>query len=383
MIFYTTLFIGASIFSFINIFWRNKVFNRMISIILLIGLCLITGTRYFMGGYDIINYSNFFQTTPTLNVLPLRELLIEKGIIGGDIGYLLINSFIKTIGFSFFGFTLIVAIFFYSSIYITFKKYINNFTLFLVFFFYKSFLDVTFVYMRQSIAIALFFLSLKYLDNRKFFKYALIIVIASTVHFSAIILLILIPLKQLKITRKILIIYSVILTLSYIITYYNINIVSYIYPFFDFLKGTANMKLESAAGLNSLYESSKTNILHLVEFLVIDAILIYSFDSIDVTDSKKDTAIKLFLCLLPIFSIFAGQEIFIRMKYYLILSYPLVLEYSFVKFDKVKITVIVLVASVLCYFGMLKFAMQFDGGVMLNYESFLQHDVSIFKGEGE
>lgn len=381
MTIYILIFGCLFFFSILRERFKNNTVNTVLVITLLVICILITGTRYHMGGTDIINYESFYRDTPKIYNLNIFQLIQNQALIGGDIGYTLINAFSKTIGLSFYGFTLLVAIFFYSAMYSAFKQYSSNFYFFLCMFFYKGLLDLTFVYMRQSIAVAIFFLSLKFLNEKKLIRYGIICLIAATVHFSAFFLLALIPIKLFKLTRKFIIIYSICLSFTYIFVLLDINVFSYLTFLHSIFQGVASSKVDSVMGLNNLYANTSTSFLHLAEFLVIDILLIVNKNNLDDLESKEDTIIKMFLLLLPIFSIFANQEILIRLKYYFILVYPVIILYSIKSFsEKIRVLVII-IACVISFLGMYKFAVQFDGGVLSNYHSFLEYGQSIFMKE--
>lgn len=377
MIIYSAIFFITMCFSFITERFRNQTFQQIIYGIIIVITAIITGTRYFLGGYDIYNYYYFFERTPSLYNLNFNNIIEENGILGGDIGYLLVNSIIKTLGFNFFGATLLISVGFYLSLFFFFKRYDVNVLLCLIFFFYKAFLDLTFVYMRQCIAVAIALVAFNFLSKSKVIPYIILIFIAATMHFSALVLLILIPLQKVKLTKKRLIIISIVFLLSYSVVFMNIKVFTYISGIFSFLGGSASLKIDSAAGLNDLYASTTTSFLHLFEFLLLDFLLILSFDKIE-HSKRNDTIIWIFLCVLPIYTIFANEEIFIRMKYYFILAYPIVFYLTISTYKKINKYIFMVIASVLCFAGLYKFAFQFDGGALYHYYSYLTKHVSIF-----
>lgn len=377
MIIYSLLFFITTCFSFITEKFKNRSFQLSISVIIIISAVIVTGTRYFLGGYDIYNYYYFFERTLFLNQIDFISILSKDGLFGSDIGYLFLNSLIKTLGFNFFGFTLLVSIFFYSCLFIFFKHYKINILVGLIFFFYKAFLDLTFVYMRQSIAVAIILIALSSLINTKYTRYIFLVLLASTFHFSALVLLVLLPLQKVNITKKNIIIITTLFCLSYSVTLFNIKIFPYFSSFFNFLGGSASLKIDSAAGLNSLYASENMSILHLFEFLILDFLLIISFDNIK-RNKENNLIIWVFLCLLPIYTTFANEEIFIRMKYFFILSYPIIFTLVTDKYKEVNKFLALSLVSIICYLGMFKFAYQFDGGALYKYQSYITENVSIF-----
>lgn len=377
MIIYATSFSVAAIFLlFSSIFKKNRAIN-FTAIIPLILLCLITGTRYYMGGYDIYNYADTFNSVPYLSDFHLLTMLKTNGIIGSEVGYQLLNSFVKTLGFNFFGFTLIISIFFYVCVYVGMSKFSTNMNLVVVVLMYKAFLGLAFVYMRQCIAVGIFLISLKYIYESKPIKYVLLILLASTMHFTAIFLLPCYLLKKIKLTRKKIIIYSVLFTASYLFALLNINLLSHITVIENLFSGSAQEKIGSVAGENSLYQGG-TNILHLLEFLVLDISLILNFNKIKLKE-KESLMIKLFLCILPFYSMFANEGILIRLPFYFLLSYPVIIEYLARNRSLSVKLIIYIIVIIISFLGMYKFAVDFDAGAMYVYKSFLAYHLSIFE----
>lgn len=88
--------------------------------------------------------------------------------------------------------------------------------------------------------------------------------------------------------------------------------------------------------------------------------------------------IKLFLSVLPFYSLFANEGILVRMPFYFLLAYALVIEYIV---DKKNISIKLLVyatVAMISFIGMYKYAAQFDAGAMFVYKSFLEYNLSIF-----
>ena len=77
---------------------------------------------------------------------------------------------------------------------VLFKKYSNNITVSVLLYYAMGYYTNTFNNVRQAIALSIVFCVIPYLINRKFWKYLLGVVIATTFHYSAIIALIVYPL---------------------------------------------------------------------------------------------------------------------------------------------------------------------------------------------
>ncbi|AQU80219.1 hypothetical protein AJGP001_13460 [Planococcus faecalis] len=168
MWFYILLFSFCIFLLILNNFIKMN-HKKIFEITSLIILCLISGTRYYLGGSDYYIYETVFNGLPTLKdfIINFAHIHNYYPTYGFESGYLFINSLIKTLGLNFFGFTLINSIFFYTCLYIGFKKYSFNFNLLIIVFLYKVFFYNTFISMRQSITLAIFFLAIKYIEEKK------------------------------------------------------------------------------------------------------------------------------------------------------------------------------------------------------------------------
>ena len=83
-------------------FFANKRSKKIINCIVLMLLIFISGTRYYLGGTDVLFYEYLYNSTPTINtVLKYIFTGINNGVdTGHEIGFLLICSIIKQLGFS-------------------------------------------------------------------------------------------------------------------------------------------------------------------------------------------------------------------------------------------------------------------------------------------
>ena len=156
MLIYSLVFFLAVVLLLLSLLIQKRYFRNVLAVLPLIILSLVTGTRYYMGGYDIYNYANTFNITPYLGNFHLWNTFKSEGFFGAEIGYKFINSLVKSLGFNFFGFTLIVSIFFYICVYVGLSKFTENMNLVIVVLMYKAFLGLTFIYMRQCITVGIF-----------------------------------------------------------------------------------------------------------------------------------------------------------------------------------------------------------------------------------
>lgn len=351
--------------------------NRL-AITTIVILFFVSGTRYHLGGTDYELYYLVYNNVPSLggffeNFSSLDELYYT---FGWEKGYLLWNSFIKTLGFNFYGFTLIEAAVFYLCLYIGFNRYSLNFNLLIIIFLYKIFFYNTFISMRQSISIAIFFIAMHYIQDRKFIKYYFLTAVALMFHNASLILFLLYPIARVKLTKKLLIIFNCIFIPTLLISRLNIPLLqplSFIINFFE-----SDASKSKAESLFLGISGSGLSLFHIFEYFLIMLLVIVFYEKLIEVNENVEFILKLFLCLLPIMTLFSGFEILTRVKDYFILTYAIILGYiCVINQGKYRFTVQV-VTLLICAFGFFRFIVLFDGGTLIPYETFLLRDISIF-----
>lgn len=378
MIFYTLIYSIATLGMIISGIINSRFIRNTLAIAIICMLVFLSGTRYHLGGYDYANYDYMFQNAPTLDNLHLIEYIRHSGLIGTDIGWTLINSVVKSLGFNFYGLTLFVALFFWFTMFTVLKSYMVNVNVFIVIAMYKYLLDVSFIYMRQSIAVAIFLISLKYILRRQFGNYLILIILAATVHFSAMVLLPIYWICQIKISKRGLILYSICFSLSFLLVIFKVNIASFFSVFSNIFSGSGSQKITEAASGNLYGEAGiLSSTVHLFEFLVIDYFLIKNFDDFNPKDSKKMLIIKLYMILLPIYSIFATSAIMVRYGFYFLFTYAVIIDALVSKKSIVNKIYLYVLIAIVSFAGMYKFVVGFDNGADWEYDSFVFHNQSI------
>ena len=110
------------------------------------------------------------------------------------------------------------------------------------------------------------------------------------------------------------------------------------------------------------------NWLHTAEYFILMALLLLFFHQIMDSHPEAHTMVKLFLCLLPIFTLFRNYEILTRIKDYFTISYGFILSYiASIQKGRFRFVTYTLTAT-WCAFGFFRFIMLFDGGQMLRYK---------------
>lgn len=173
------MFIYLGLLSFVMFWiWIEKItINRKAFIIPCIVLITFATLRNYTIGTDTPTYTSFFRgsiSVDNYNFDPRVEL-----------GYQLFEYFILSISKQYFSLFLASSLIIVPSILYIIKKYSANY--FISVYIYITFAFYTFYFntLRQGIAIAICMLGIYYFVNKKFLPYFFIILLASTFHISA------------------------------------------------------------------------------------------------------------------------------------------------------------------------------------------------------
>ncbi|WP_081962170.1 EpsG family protein [Porphyromonas gingivicanis] len=170
---------------------------------LLFGLVLccgfIVGGRDMLGGYDVYNYVNYFDTCPTIMEL-LSGNSSNRPIFEYEPLYFFLNVLLKSISSNKYFFLFFTAMISYLFLFLAVKnkKYGGIILLLLL----AKFFIVSFIYIRQFLSITiLWFAFTHYLEREKSYRYILWVVVASLFHYSAIVALCIVPFRKVHLKK--------------------------------------------------------------------------------------------------------------------------------------------------------------------------------------
>lgn len=228
---YYLLLLILIIFTYIFIEKVLNIKNRenVFLIVAFIEMLLFLGLRDITIGTDLKNYIPYFNIIKQAKWNNLFILKLEKG-------YILLNKIISIFGNENF-FLFVVAIITLSGVYFSIKRFSKNY-------FFSVFIFITFQFyifqfsgLRQAIAFSIVLMSLKYIQERKLFKFIITIIIASTFHKTAIIFIPAYWITKNKITIKSIAIFLVTFILLYIVKGQILMLITkYIYSTYDVSK---------------------------------------------------------------------------------------------------------------------------------------------------
>ena len=178
---------------------KNK--KRLVFIIAL-QMFLILSLRADTLGVDLDNYKQFYEFYRTLS---FGEIMRGFRLIGGsahdfgvESGYVLFNWVIGKLGFSFHSFLVIYAAIVVTSVSVFIYRYCDNAALgFATFISLGAFVSF-FGILRQSLALAIFLFAIPSLENRKFWRYLALVVVAGLFHQSLFLAIVIYFIAKLK-----------------------------------------------------------------------------------------------------------------------------------------------------------------------------------------
>ncbi len=353
----------------INNIQSNK-HQKTINIIVIAIIILIAGTRN-IGGTDYNVYKAVYNNVPKLNgyFADFNVLTDKYRVFGMDKGFLFFNSLCKTLRLSYYGFMLVHSTVIISIIYFVTRKYTNNYTIVIFIILYKMFFYDFFVSMRQTITIAIFMFMIKDIEERNWKHYMVLWLLCYFCHAASMMLLPVYFIGKLKLNKKLLIWLNIIFIPMIIVAYVGTPVLKLLDPILSFNIFGSEEIYEKADSLINGESASAINWLHTAEYFGIMFFLVKFYDEIMEISPKADTMIKLFLCLLPIFTLFRNYEILTRIKDYFTISYGFILSYlCMVKNGKYRMFVNVAVVA-WCGFGYFRYVKLFDNGAMKKYVS--------------
>lgn len=203
-----SIFIWQFILKLSNI--KNS--NLYLTIIMTIQLFILSAFRHYTVGYDTVNYVNRYSIIANT---PFNNLPNISGRLDFEMGYIYVNKFLSYIN-SDYRFLLIVTslfilisfgIFIYTNSKITWLSYF----VFITLGYWGNSLNV----LRQFISISILLLGIRFVQKSQLGRFIFTVLVASTIHTSALFFVVIYPLSKLNLNRYFYIIYSLSLALLF------------------------------------------------------------------------------------------------------------------------------------------------------------------------
>lgn len=378
MTWYIVLYLVVGVYIFSYEFLQSEQKKKIATIVLLGILFFMSGTRLELAGSDYYIYKTGYEAVPNLfGIRHIREATVGINLV--DIfewGFLFFWSVLKTFRLSFYGFLVVEAAIWYLCMYYGLKKYITDWTIAIPIFLYKLFAYNTFISMRQSLTIALFFVAIRLIEERKVVWYYIICIIALSIHNGAIIMFPLYPLFQIELNKQRLYAYNAVCWPIYLLSFIGINVYTVVYEILNRIPTNSLLVLKAKEWLDVKIGIGS---LHVFEYAFLMLLLVLFFDGIKKQVGESDIMIKVFMVILPLFTILGANVVVSRFKDYFTISYAAILTYlSRLSFGKYK-WLIRAAVFIICGMGFFRYILAFDGGTMMPYRSFVFEHISIFE----
>lgn len=337
------------------------VSQKQMAAFCIVFMAIISGFRFETGGLDYLTYFNMYQRCPEFPETLTFEENYERG-------YMLLTSIAKSLGISFYGWTVIHAAIFYTLLWKGIQRYSPNFGLVLLVFLYKLFFYNTFISMRQSLTVAGFFYIMHFIEERKLIAYMIGAILLSRLHNGAYLLLVLYPIAYFNLTKTRLVWLNIIFIPTMAIGLLGIDPLG---PIGALLQSTMTSD-DQQARLSKYFDNenlSPIGILHSLEYFVLMFFVVKNFDKLkEITHGEF--VIKLFLCLLPLFTLLRASEILTREKDYFTITYGFIAGMLCLVLPK-KAGMVRFFVALVCAMGFIRFFIVFDGGELMDYTMWL------------
>lgn len=173
----------------------TKKINRNVwTTILVLPLFIISAFRAPSVGNDTYNYFISYNIVSKEPFFAASQSRLE-------IGYIIYMRIIALSGVGYLGFQFITSTFIFSSICRFVKRHSNNIAFTFFVFMTSQMFFASMNITRQYLAIAILLFSIESIKDRKFIKFCIFVLIATSIHFTAITFLVVYPLVNLKLNR--------------------------------------------------------------------------------------------------------------------------------------------------------------------------------------
>lgn len=185
---------------YLILFKKYKVENskKIFCILVFVLFSLIQGLRSFDIGNDTINYINFFELSKKISlidIIVMKQWSIEPG-------YGLLMKICSTINFTTQMFLIIVAVIINGGLMYFIYKYSDNPLVSVIIFMGVEFFTLSFTALRQMIAVIILLNSYTFIEKKNPIKFVLMVLLAASIHKTALIFLPVYVLKNIKVNLK-------------------------------------------------------------------------------------------------------------------------------------------------------------------------------------
>lgn len=331
--YYLVIWIILAISAMYN-YARNDNYARMLAIVCYLVLVFTSGLRY-ETGTDYLAYAKMYEELPALSDLSLADTYVEPF-------YAILCSFFITLGCDINIMFLFISIIITAILFVSFKRYVGQkYYLFAVILYYGItyfMLDMSGI--RQAIAFSLFLYSIRFIIDKKPYKYILIIALAFCFHRSAAVLIIVYPIVRLHIKSWI---HYLIFGVGLAVIVLKIGWLKGVLEFSTsiFVSGPMAGKVSSFLS-NEFFSVPRTITPGLLIYLPIYLIAVWRRKDLEKLIPDFNTILNLFLLyIVTLFYLYESYDISVRFGAYFsiafVLTFPLMLD--LLRQDKPNLTI--------------------------------------------
>ena len=124
--------------------------------------------------------------------------------------------------------------------------------------------------------------------------------------------------------------------------------------------------------------SGGLSIFYTFEYYLIAIFLYLNYDKVNKYDEYSAIFVKLFIFMLPLFTLFSNFSVVTRFKDYFFLCYPIIII-CISKQIKNASAMVYLIAIIISFYGYTRYLVSFDNGCLLPYDSYINDSISIFR----
>ena len=354
MFLYLIIFFIASVIFGMGYGIADKSVKLLIG--MLASLCIFVGIADMLGGYDRYIYGEIFDYIA--DVTDIGANYLDTGCFDffpGERGWTLVNIGISFITSNRYILILTITIIVYTLLFFSLKKYADNYPLAVILFLGLWFF-FSFTYLRQVLGATTAWLAIRYVVNRKLWKFLLVIFIAYNIHKSAIIFLPLyfIPIKKFR--------------ANFVVIFMFFMLVFGITPLPDML-------FDAYGGIDNIQSKLTTYQLegsfrfdYVIEAIFFLFIIIYNYDGISGNDKEKIVQLNMALVFCAILLFFTRSQNGGRLSWYYMIGMISTLCYLGSR-GKKQISELGTILVILCF--LLFFRIVIEWGVLISpYKSF-------------
>ena len=270
---------------------------------------------------DFVNYKPFFDLLDGFKSIP--EVLIIKGWEPGFVAY---SALCKAIFPNYFVWNIISTAIDLFLLYKILERYSNNHLLSLLTFFVIGATALEFNVLRNAKAIFIFLYALRYIEDRKMWKYFALIAIACLFHISSVLYFPLYFILNKKWSKWIL---WLIYIGGAIVLIFHISFVSYIVSKFTFIEVGRLEYLTSHIERSSAY----TSFFGSIERLITMFLVIFLYDRLSKVKQSNLIFLNMYILLYAVFSFCAESNVMVQRFQYMFIGsfwilYPLLIWFA-------------------------------------------------------